>query len=166
MAVDALNSRRGSHSSSVDCEIGQGERYRGRSQWTIKYVEVSIRLALVSILVKQTSLCFVGQCLLRKDYYRGKSKLQVVQPQGGQWLNCDFLSWLSSCRAKDLLKPIAYAKLRDLWKGSYLLFFTCHERQIRSRSKWVQALITLHWQGEQSECICFSSTFYWNSFVL
>ena len=53
------------------------------------------------------------------------------------------LSRLSSCRAKDRLKPIAYAKLLDLSKGSYLLFFICHERPLRRRSKWIQALITL-----------------------
>ena len=51
----------------------------------------------------------------------------------------NFLSWLSSCRAKDLMKPIAYANLLNLSKGSYLPFFICR----RSR---VQALITL--QGE------------------
>ena len=52
----------------------------------------------------------------------------------------------SSCRAKIGLKPIAYAKLLDLSKGSYLLFFTCHEHPLCRRSKWIQALITL--QGE------------------
>ena len=38
-----------------------------------------------------------------------------------------FLTRLSSSRAKNHLKQITYAKLLDLSKGSYLLFFICHE---------------------------------------
>ena len=52
------------------------------------------------------------------------------------------LSW-TSCRTKDHLRTIAYAKLLDLSKGSYPLFFVCHAHPHRRRSKRIQTLITL-----------------------
>ena len=72
--------------------------------------------------------------------YRGKSNTYS--------LTSDFRSWLSSCRAKERLKLIPYAKSLDLSKGSWLLFFVRHERPLalRRQSKWIRTLITI--QGE------------------
>ena len=82
----------------------------------------------------------------------GKSKL----------VDCGFLSWLPSSRAKNSLKPIVYAELLNFFWRSYLVFFICHERPLCRRSKWIQALIPL--QGEKTKL--FSLTFHWKRVVL
>ena len=52
-----------------------------------------------------------------------------------------FLPPVSSCRTKDHLITLVYAKLLDLSKGSYLLFFICHACPHHRRSTWIQVLI-------------------------
>ena len=44
----------------------------------------------------------------------------------------------------------------ELSKEGYLLFYMCHERSVRRRSKWIQALITLHRDSISLKQICIS----------